>query len=278
MDEQLQEKLKVLRALEEKDECCVKLKNKTDLTVNVSSQGASFPYHDYTPYCQELNRDQILKELGVSDEHAQRNAIMNTSCDVSSSKDGVCVVTRTVLLSNSHAGTHCDQPAHFVKDPSVRWFDDIQYNGKCYIADLSNVKDDSTYIKQSELKTAIDGLNANLVNITRLLVRTNRTNWNKWEESFCHFDKDVASWLCNYLPNLALIAIDSPSVDNPNKAPIINYAHGQFWAHRVAIMENITFERMKHSYNHGYLFTVWSQIQEHDDSRGCQVFFFGEDS
>jgi hypothetical protein len=36
--------------------------------------------------------------------------LLNESFDVSGSPDGVCIVTRSILLSNSHAGTHADQP------------------------------------------------------------------------------------------------------------------------------------------------------------------------
>ena len=51
-----------------------------------------------------------------SDEEGCSNKKINESCDVSGSPSGVCIVTRSILLSNSHAGTHADQPVSALHD------------------------------------------------------------------------------------------------------------------------------------------------------------------
>jgi kynurenine formamidase len=60
--------------------------------------------------------------------------------DVSSSRDGVCIVTtRTVFVSNSHAGTHADRPGHFLP-PSATGGEEFHracYTGDAVVLDLS---------------------------------------------------------------------------------------------------------------------------------------------
>jgi kynurenine formamidase len=271
-DHLLASKLAKLKEIETDEDQRVLITSRIDLTVQPFAKGASFPYHDYTPYCQKLSKQQLLNELGVYD-HSSRQVLVNESSDVSSSDKGICIVTRTILLSNSHAGTHCDQPGHFVKSPTIRFYDDKQYNGPCYVLDLSNVLSiESRAITSQLLKQMLETVN--LQSITRLLICTRTTNLENWTNDFAHFTLESAKWIREHLPNIVLIAIDTPSVDSPSAAPIIDSAHGQFWEGRIAIMENISFSSITHLPRKAYLQTIWNSLQETDDARGCFVFLY----
>ncbi len=57
-----------------------------------------------------LLKQSITEVQSAIDEEGRSNKKINEPRDVSGSPSGVCIVTRSILLSNSHAGTHADQP------------------------------------------------------------------------------------------------------------------------------------------------------------------------
>jgi kynurenine formamidase len=124
------------------------------------------------------------------------------------------------------------------------------------------------------LETSLQG--HNLAQCTRVLCCTKTANLEQWTNDFAHFNKESAQWICKNLPNLVLIGIDTPSVDSPNVAPIIASSHGQFWDHRVAIAENITFNRSQSIPQQAFLQTIWNPLQEADDARGCTMHLFNK--
>jgi hypothetical protein len=71
VDHKLQEKLNNLQKLEINVEQIVNLSSRIDITVQPHQRGASFPYHDYTPFCQQLTKQQLLDELGYVDQQNQ---------------------------------------------------------------------------------------------------------------------------------------------------------------------------------------------------------------
>ncbi|EFC36554.1 predicted protein [Naegleria gruberi] len=218
---------------------------------------------------------------------------MNQSCDVSSSCNGVCIVTRNVILSNSHAGTHADQPKHFEKNPIVEYFHTLQYNGACLVLNLVEELKNNLEISEEILRNAIEKSKIPKDKILRCIIKT-RSNQpsdeQEWTNDFAHFHPSAAEYLSRELPNLLLIGIDTPSIDHPNKAPIIEHSHGRFWNARIAILENLNCEMIfshtnssdnsinsNNSINNsieGYLQTSFNPLQISQDAIGCFVKFY----
>jgi kynurenine formamidase len=283
MDKILSEKLFRVKNTEPK-QWIVDLSKGIRIDCDPNAKRASFPYYEFTPYLQFLSKTQLQQELGVKE--STKKPIINEPCDVSSSKEGVCVVTRTIQLSNSHAGTHADQPryifkfhelmssSHFVKDPPFLYFDDYQYNGPCTLINLSFIrKEKNPEITVDALLKVID--KTSLKKISRLLIRTYETYPNEWDPKFSYFSKECANFLATELENLLLIGIDTPSIDHPQASPIIEFCHGIFWKKRIAILENLDFSKFTSgSYScNGYIYTRWNPYQDYKDGRGCMVTF-----
>lgn len=238
-----------------------------------SSQRASFPFPSHTPFCRPLSHRQALKELGFTDPdgagHVDDSAApFNEPCNVSGSPHGPCIVTRTLHMSNSHAGTHADQPTHFIElsgDEKDTVFDDRQYNGHCLIVDLSaellnndsdSDDDSASYRITREMlmrvfhpivsgtsRIAVDSI-GRLLFCTWTNVQTeDAIDESQWTDKFAYFDPMGAGWLVETFPNLLLVGIDTPSVDHPSASPICNHSHGALWNGRVAILENLRFHR-----------------------------------
>jgi hypothetical protein len=107
-------------------------KNKIDLTTSASHPRISFPFPDVTPYARALDKAALAERLGVDQETL--SGTITTQMDVSSTSDGVCQVTAGIyLVTNSHAGSHGDQPSHWLSNPPFEAFDNHQYNGTATI-------------------------------------------------------------------------------------------------------------------------------------------------
>ena len=283
----LQQKLENGRSIYESfySDMSFPVSKRVDLTVSPTAKFASFPYHDYTPFAQFISRDELLKELKMEGmcchEHGSSNTLINQSCDVSGSRDGVCIVTRSIILSNSHAGTHADQPKHFEKDPIIERFDESQYNGLCMVLFMEDVIPVGEFaIKKEHLEKLFEKISIPKSHIVRLLLktRTQPNNDTEWTNDFCHFTVESAQYLAEEFENLLLIGIDTPSVDHPNKAPIIAFSHGQFWNKRIALLENLQFTNLprndKKSHLIGFLQTIFNPLQTCEDAIGCFVSLF----
>jgi kynurenine formamidase len=194
----------------------------------------------------------------------------NSPIDVSSSKDGICVITKKLQLCNSHAGTHCDLPGHFVKNPKFKEWDDFQVNGPCVVLDLTNKEKKNIEIE--DIKDAIGSIE--LESITRLLLNTYGKNIPKeWDKNPAFLSVECAEYLGG-LSNLLLVGIDTPSVDHQNASPIIKCSHGGLWKGRIAIMENLDFSCLEYKNVEGFLQTKWNNYQISEDAKGCFVTFF----
>lgn len=63
-DRILLDKLDRVDHIESQEPHIVDLKSCISIHVPPQAKHASFPYHDFTPYCQALTRGELLKELG----------------------------------------------------------------------------------------------------------------------------------------------------------------------------------------------------------------------
>jgi len=93
-----------------------------DISTSPFSERASFPY-SATPYA---------KFVSMHENASFGNMEVNRLLDCSSSDKGVCYVQKTLVLSNSHAGTHADQPKHFLENPPIQFYDESKYKGHCH--------------------------------------------------------------------------------------------------------------------------------------------------
>jgi kynurenine formamidase len=210
--------------------------------------------------------------------------LINESFDVSGSPDGVCIVTRSILLSNSHAGTHADQPKHFDRNPPFSEFNDLQYNGPCIVLNLMDSLHFDKSITVEQLKPMIEKLNIKKDLVSRILLRTRNApnEEQEWQNEFAHLDPKCADWLVQTFPNLVLVGIDTPSIDHPTASPIIHCSHGALWKQRVAILENLNLgvlftqsdNRTSMNVIHGYIQTIWNPMQIFEDSKGCLAQFY----
>eukprot|EP00698_Gefionella_okellyi_P003879 TRINITY_DN13596_c0_g1_i1.p1 TRINITY_DN13596_c0_g1~~TRINITY_DN13596_c0_g1_i1.p1 ORF type:complete len:279 (-),score=28.44 TRINITY_DN13596_c0_g1_i1:191-985(-) len=246
----------------------VDIRKGTDISTHPSHPRISFP-SPYTPAFKILKTD----DLNVVPESWP---CVSRSCDVSSSPTGVCMVTcNIVCVTNSHAGTHADQPLHFVAD-SAHTFADAQYNGTATILNVSSEMNAETgAIDDAALQRAAAAANVQLNTVFRLLLRTYAAEPPAtWTTPFGHLTPAAAQLLAS-LPHLVLLGTDAPSVDHPSASPIIEHSHGSLWAQRVAILEGLDFTALPlQGAVHGVLQTVWCPTQQFDDARGCVCTFY----
>lgn len=206
-----------------------------DLTTSASHPRVSFPFPDITPYAQALDRETLAQRLGV-DSQALGGNITNFM-DVSSSPDGVCQVTAGIyVVTNSHAGSHGDQPSHWLANPPFESFDNRQYNGTAVVLDITNYLRGNKAITPEIIQEHAELVGTDLRTLHRLFVRTYEQTPSEWQDEFAYLSPEAGAFL-GKLPNLVLFATDAPSVDHPNAAPIHTHAHGGLWAGRVAILE-----------------------------------------
>jgi hypothetical protein len=65
-DVTLSNKLRGLQEIEKNIHQTVDLRSRIDITVSPTARGASFPYQAYTPFCQQLSKQQLLEDLGYA--------------------------------------------------------------------------------------------------------------------------------------------------------------------------------------------------------------------
>lgn len=214
---------------------CINHRKKIDLTTSPSHPRVSFPYPDITPHAQVLDKATLAQRLGIDPVVIQ--AKVSTSMDVSSNPEGVCQVTAAMyLVTNSHAGSHADQPSHWLANPPFESFDERQYNGIATVLDLTEYLKHDKAITSQLLQIQAQRVGVNLQTLSRLFVRTYDCTPSEWDPNFAYLTPEAGTFL-GQLPNLLLLATDAPSVDHPKAAPIHAQAHGGLWAGRVAILE-----------------------------------------
>lgn len=247
-----------------------------------SEERTCFPYPQ-TPPLSLLNKHD-LKEKFFPATDTEPCGLVSEYVNVGSA--GVCMVTtRTVSLSNAHAGCHADQPLHFCASPCIERFSDNHYNGKATVLDLSVFLNNSgkNTVTADLLCRAAEKEKVDLNNVERLLLASYNSNHGyavptSWDEEPMHLDKDCAKLLAS-AKKLVLIGLDTPSVDHPSAAPIEEHAHGHLFRGGVAILENLNFASLfadgsvKGAKN-GVVQTIWNPGHSFPDARGATVLFF----
>eukprot|EP01080_Neovahlkampfia_damariscottae_P010042 gene10042-2361_t len=268
MDEVLSKKIERVKILEKDIDQTVDLSSIVFLSTDPSHPRASFPYEKYTPFLKKFSKEDFVKEFKI--EKLNNEYSFNIPLNVSSSLDGVCVVTKLLQISNSHAGTHVDMPSHFLKNPPFNEWDDFQLNGPCVILNLIHKK--NCEIQINDIQEACGSID--LKSITRLLINTYGNDIpTKWDEKPSYLSIECSNYL-GTLENLLVLGIDTPSVDHQNSAPICNCSHGGLWSGRIAILENLDFSNLKNDQKVGFMQTIWNNNQKTNDGKGCQVNFF----
>jgi arylformamidase len=148
---------------------------------------------------------------------------------------GVAVVSE--LRMSSHAGTHVDAPAHFIRNGGA--VDRIALDtliGPAWVARVSN----ATAVTADLLERAMVPRQAE-----RLLVATDNTRTSgphaPFDRNYVAFDQSAAEWLL--ARRVRLVGIDGPSVD-----PFVSNrfdAHRALLAKGVVIVENIALHGVK---------------------------------
>eukprot|EP00761_Pharyngomonas_kirbyi_P014368 gb/GECH01014398.1/.p1 GENE.gb/GECH01014398.1/~~gb/GECH01014398.1/.p1 ORF type:complete len:291 (+),score=66.22 gb/GECH01014398.1/:1-873(+) len=255
------------------------------ISSNPSDKRTCFPFKQTPPF--EVLDSKELKHHFFPDNDTHPSGEVSKYMNVGSC--GVCMVTtRTVSLSNAHAGCHADQPLHFNSDPPFDMFSDKHYNGNATILDLSFelVKKNNKTVTLEILQKVANNNNINLNQVERLLIASynTETGYNPpqdWDSNSMHFDKECADYL-SQLKHLVLVGIDSPSVDHPNAAPIGEHSHGSFLSGGVAILENLDFSNIFGAKTHnkfernGVISTIWNPCQKFPDAKGAIVIFYAE--
>jgi hypothetical protein len=106
-DTLLNSRLEAVKKLESIYKNIVNLDDAINVTSTSDSERCSFPYA-VTPFRQIVTKTLLESELGLKID----KFTFNEELDCSGSKDGVCIIQKTLEVSNSHAGTHADQPAY----------------------------------------------------------------------------------------------------------------------------------------------------------------------
>jgi kynurenine formamidase len=268
---------KLIAAGKAEDALTVDLRKGVNLTTSPAHPRIPFPYPTHTPAFQVLDKPALYEMLGVQPPVSDQGIVSSLE-NVSSSCDGVCMVTsRIFTVSNAHAGTHADQPGHFLASPDMLEFPDECYNGTVFIVDVRPLLDflsDGSRMTKEVLQRAIPPA---AENAQRLLFKTYASIPQSWDEKFAYFDPDAAKYLVEHFPHLVLVGTDAPSVDHPHAAPIIQKAHGMFWSGQVAILEGLDFSGAQINAGgavEGVLQTVWSPAMNFHDSKMCSCIFY----
>lgn len=224
--------------------------------------------------------------------------------DVSSSSAGVCCVSsRVVCVTNSHAGTHADQPPHFHPEhgqSQLGAYPEEHYTGLCVVVDVSrlileqharaSVEDResgrSLGITVDVIKSAAEQYLLELKDVWRLLFVTTTCDPDKgqddsaWVSNFSFFCPDAVTYLAAAAPKLMLVGLDTPSVDHRSCSPLHENSHGRLFANDIAIIENLNFGPLhdmlvlRGNVVEGSMLTVFNPMNAFPDSKGCQVVFF----
>jgi len=196
--------------------------------------------------------------------------------NVDSSGTGICNVTKYSTQTNSHAGSHADQPYHWMENPPFYEFFDSQYNGNVTILNLepylkkhSNVEITKRVLMEAGLENQV-----NFWTARRIIFRTYPNNPEKFEQEFPYFNREAAEFISGF-DKLVMIGTDAPSVDAYSASPIIEHSHGIFWERRLAILENVNTGALPyHSKHDGVIETKLESLEGIKDSKFARISFF----
>ena len=140
-----------------------------------------------------------------------------------------CPVNVNRLTLSPHTGAHADAPLHYANDgPAIGAVDLAPYLGPCRVIHCMGC---GALVQPLHIAHALDALPA------RVLLRTARRATQDWS-SFTALASETIALLAT--KNVALIGIDTPSVDPPTSQDLP--AHHQLLAHGLRVLENLVLD------------------------------------
>ncbi len=255
-----------------------------DLTTPAKHPRVSFPYPDHTPAEVAIAQNELSARLGykIRDCDTQISFVQNVSSD----PKGTCLVTKYAYrlhdtqlwyLSNTHAGSHADQPYHWLGDKTpFDAFDVRQYNGAAIVLNLSRhlMAETEPVITQDMLVSVMKDAGVESSRVRRLLLRTYQKTPKVWDKNFAYLDASASAYLAEF-PRLVMLGTDAPSIDAEKASPIIDHAHGNLWKDRIAIIEGYNSDALPHAQRiAGHLRVSWNPQQIGRDAKGASISFY----
>lgn len=140
-----------------------------------------------------------------------------------------CPVNVNSITLSPHTGAHADAPMHYAKGgASSGALDLAPYLGTCRVI---HCLDCGPLVLPEHIAHAFDGLPA------RVLLRTARFASQSWD-SFTAIAPETLALLAT--KNIALIGIDTPSVDSATSQDLPS--HQQLMAHGLRVLENLVLD------------------------------------
>ena len=140
-----------------------------------------------------------------------------------------CPVNVNRIQLSPHTGAHADAPMHYANgQASIGEVDLLPYLGPCRVI---HCLDCGPLIQPTHIAHALDQLPA------RVLLRTARAASQSWA-SFTAIAPETLALLAS--KNIALIGIDTPSIDPPNSQALPS--HQQLLRHRLRVLENLVLD------------------------------------
>lgn len=188
-----------------------------------------------------------------------------------SDSDCVCRVTRAVITLSSHAGTHADTPAHFLKK-SEEPIEKELYSGASIFLNVSSLIS-GVEIGESAIKSAAAPLGALAEHeAERILIRTNKLEAypSEPQEMFPYLGRGAIEFLKKL--GARVIFIDTPSVDPVDQKNLEAGSHGDLYRAGIMPVENIAPPNIESC--RCDIFTVFDQAREFADAVGISAIIF----
>lgn len=142
-----------------------------------------------------------------------------------------CPVNVNRLTLSPHTGAHADAPLHYASDGlPIGAVDLAPYLGPCRVIHCIAC---GTLVQPRHIAPALDALPP------RVLLRTARRATQDWD-GFTALAPETIALLAT--KNVALIGIDTPSVDPPTSQDLP--AHHQLLAHGLRVLENLVLDEV----------------------------------
>lgn len=140
-----------------------------------------------------------------------------------------CPVNVNSITLSPHTGAHADAPLHYANGgASIGEVDLFPYLGPCRVIHCMG---SGPLVRPEHIAHALDGLPA------RVLLRTSQVASQNWEP-FTAVAPETLGLLAT--KNIALIGIDTPSVDPPTSQDLPS--HHQLLRHGLRVLENLVLD------------------------------------
>lgn len=275
-------------------------------------------------------RQLISESLNVSSHSGGPCVVTGPVLTLTNSHAGTHADTPSHFLHHNHAaqcsgGGDASTASQTSSPPK---FDKVCYSGDCVVLDLTttlaerNTSEIDDAVLQDAMSRASSLFSSSSTtsncweDIFRLIIRTTSINYNnnngnnndaasnnndQWRDDFAYFSVAGATFLTQKCSKLLMIGTDSPSVDRVDASPLIQNAHGVFWKHRVAIVENIDCSPLvsifagdgggavavdddsasslsgRRGLIRGQVQCVFNDAQKFEDAEGCNVLFYPDE-